>query len=365
MSTYDYLVVGSGLYGATFAWEMTQAGKKCLVLEKRKQIGGNVSTEERDGITIHSYGAHIFHTSNKETWDFFQSFSPCNHYVNSPIANWHGKLYNLPFNMNTFYELWGTETPKEAKRMLEAQRIPCENPKNLEEQALTLAGRDIYERLIKDYTEKQWGRDCTELPPSIITRIPFRMRYDNNYFNDPYQGIPIKGYTAIIEKMLAGSEVRLGVDFNDNQKGWKEMADKVVYTGPLDAYGKYVYGKLSFRSEKFELEKYEEENHQGVAVMNYTSHDEPYTRSIEHKHFAFTESPVTWVSYEYPVDYEETGEPYYPIGDQENLALQKQYKAKADEDGILTGGRLAEYRYYDMDKTIIAARNLARKELGQ
>lgn len=363
---YDYVIVGSGLFGATFAYEATQKGKKCLVLEKRAHIGGNIYTEEQDGIAMHVYGAHIFHTSDIPTWEFINRFTTFNHYVNSPIANWHGKLYNLPFNMNTFYQLWGTVTPEEVHRMMDAQRVPNDNPSNLEEQALALAGRDIYERLIKDYTEKQWGRPCDELPPSIIKRIPLRMRYDNNYFNDPYQGIPIGGYTKIIEKMLEGSVVMTKVDFNDEREKWKDMGGKVLYTGALDAYFQYALGPLEFRSERFEIKRYEEENHQGVAVMNYTSHDEPYTRSIEHKFFVYDNtSPVTWVSYEYPVDYRETGEPYYPIGDDKNRRLQQGYHAlAAKERNLLIGGRLAEYQYYDMDKTIKEARKLANEEFN-
>ncbi len=365
---YDYLIVGAGLFGSVFAYEAGKRGKKCLVIDKRDTIGGNIYTEERDGINIHLYGAHIFHTSKKEIWDYINQFARFNGYINSPVANYKGKLYNLPFNMNTFYELWGEEasTPQKAKAKIESQRVKIESPRNLEEQALSLIGRDVYETLIKGYTEKQWGRDCTLLPPSILKRVPVRYTFDNNYFNDRWQGIPIGGYSAIIDKMLEKADVALGIDFNKEREKYERKAERILYTGTLDSLFDFSLGRLSFRSEKFEHVRLEEENHQGVAVMNYTEREVPYTRSIEHRHFENAVSPVTWVSYEYPVDYSETGEPYYPVNDEENDALYLRYRKMADErKGYIYGGRLAEYSYYDMDRTIEAALALVEKEDGR
>lgn len=365
---FDYLIVGSGLFGSVFAYEAEKRGKKCLVIDKRRNIGGNIYTEKRDGINVHLYGAHIFHTSNKEVWDYINQFASFNNYINSPVANYKGKLYNLPFNMNTFYELWGEEasTPEKALKKIESQRVKYDNPKNLEEQALSLVGREFFEILIKGYTEKQWGRDSKDLPPYIIKRIPVRLRFDNNYFNDRYQGIPEGGYTQIIEKLLSSSTVLLNVDFNKNREEYTNKAKKVLYTGMLDALYDFSLGSLDYRSEKFEHERLEEENHQGVAVMNYTEREVPYTRIIEHKHFENAQSPVTWISREYPVDYKETGEPYYPVNDERNTALYEKYREKLNEyPSFIIGGRLAEYKYYDMDKTIEAALNLVKIEFNE
>ena len=362
---YDYLIVGAGLFGSVFAYEAGKRGKKCLVIDRRGNIGGNVYTEKRDDINIHVYGAHIFHTSKKEIWEYINRFAEFNNYINSPVANYKGKLYNLPFNMNTFYEIWGEEasTPEKVRTKIESQRVAIENPKNLEEQALSLIGRDVFEILIKGYTEKQWGRDCSLLPPSILKRVPVRYRFDNNYFNDRYQGIPIGGYTQIIAKMLEKADVVLNTDFNSDREKWEKEADKVLYTGTLDSLFDFELGHLSFRSEKFDTVRLEEENHQGVAVMNYTEREVPYTRVIEHKHFENASSPVTWISYEYPVDYSETGEPYYPVNDEKNDTLYRRYREKAEEKrNYIYGGRLAEYRYYDMDRTIESCLELVRKE---
>ncbi len=365
---FDYLIVGAGLFGSVFAYEASLRGKKCLVIDKRMTIGGNLYTEKRDDINIHLYGAHIFHTSNKSTWDYFNSFAQFNNYINSPVANYKGKLYNLPFNMNTFYELWGNEasTPEKAKKKIESQRLKVDNPSNLEEMALSLAGRDIYETLIKGYTEKQWGREAGELPSEIIKRIPLRFTFNNNYFSDFYQGIPMGGYTQIIEKMLSTSTVILDTDFNDNREKWEGEAERVLYTGTLDSLFDYSLGELEFRSEMFELIRLEEENHQGVAVMNYTDRDTPFTRIIEHKHFEGVSSPVTWISREYSVDYRETKEPYYPINDKRNGELYALYRDKVKKKKkYIIGGRLAEYKYYDMDKTIESALRLVEKEFGE
>lgn len=365
--TYDFVVVGAGLFGATVAYEVMRQGYSCLVVDKRGTVGGNLFCEQRDGIDIHMYGAHIFHTNKGAIWEYVQKFATFNHYVNSPIANFHGQLYNLPFNMNTFYRLWGVTTPREAARVIEEQQGECAQgeARNLEEQAMKLVGRDIYEKLIKGYTEKQWGRACTELPAAIIRRLPVRFRFDNNYFDDPYQGIPIGSYKAIIEAMLEGATIEVGVDFNKQREKYKNKGRMVVYTGPLDSLYDYVYGKLEYRSVWFDHQRLEEENHQGVAVMNYTDRETPYTRVIEHKHFTFGAQPVTWISYEYPVEYEVTGEPYYPIGDEKNRSLYQRYRALAEaEEHIAFGGRLAEYAYYDMDKTILCALDLVKRLLG-
>lgn len=357
---YDYLIVGTGLFGSVFACEMMKQGKTCLMIERRSHIGGNIYSEKRDGINIHLYGAHIFHTSNEKVWKYINKFTTFNNYINSPIANYKGELYNLPFNMNTFYAMWKAKTPSEVKDIIDKQRQEIKGePSNLEEQAISLVGRDIFEKLIKGYTEKQWGKSCTELPSAIIKRIPVRYTYDNNYFNHRYQGIPEGGYLPIIEKLTEGADILLDTDFNSDRKKYRKLADKVLYTGTLDSLYDFSEGKLEYRSEKFDHVKYNEENHQGVAVINYTEREIPYTRSIEHKHFEKQDSPVTWVSYEYPVDYSETGEPYYPLRNDKNLELYNKYANKLrQDDSLLIGGRLAEYSYYDMDKTIDSALNL-------
>ena len=360
---YDYLIVGAGLFGSVFAYEAGKRGKKCLVVEKRDHIGGNIYTYEADGINIHKYGAHIFHTSDKKIWDYVNQFASFNNFVNSPIANYKGEIYNLPFNMNTFSKMWGIITPAQAEAIISEQRKEVKEINNLEDQAISLIGRDIYEKLVKGYTEKQWGRSCTELPPEIIRRLPVRYTYNNNYFNDFYQGIPIGGYTQIIEKFLAGTEVRLNTDFHEHREELSSLADKVLYTGALDAYFDFSLGHLQYRSEKFETERLETENYQGVAVVNYTEREIPYTRIIEHKHFESAVSPVTYISKEYPVDYSETGEPYYPINDKTNMELYSKYRELARKDEkLLLGGRLALYSYFDMDKTIMAALKLVETE---
>ena len=361
---YDYLIVGAGLFGSVFAYEAGKRGRKCLVVEKRDHIGGNIYTYEADGINIHKYGAHIFHTSDKKIWDYVNQFASFNNFVNSPIANYKGEIYNLPFNMNTFSKMWGIITPAQAEAIISEQRKEVKEINNLEDQAISLIGRDIYEKLVKGYTEKQWGRSCTELPPEIIRRLPVRYTYNNNYFNDFYQGIPIGGYTQIIEKLLEGTEVRLNTDFHEHREELSSLADKVLYTGALDAYFDFSLGHLQYRSEKFETERLETENYQGVAVVNYTEREIPYTRIIEHKHFEAAVSPVTYISKEYPVDYSETGEPYYPINDKANMELYSKYRELAEKDAkLLIGGRLALYSYFDMDKTIMAALKLAEEEL--
>ena len=361
---YDYLIVGAGLFGSVFAYEAGKRGKKCLVVEKRDHIGGNIFTYEADGINIHKYGAHIFHTSDKKIWDYVNQFASFNNFVNSPIANYKGEIYNLPFNMNTFSKMWGIITPAQAEAIISEQRKEVKEINNLEDQAISLIGRDIYEKLVKGYTEKQWGRSCTELPPEIIRRLPVRYTYNNNYFNDFYQGIPIGGYTQIIEKLHEGTEVRLNTDFHEHREELSSLADKVLYTGALDAYFDFSLGHLQYRSEKFETERLETENYQGVAVVNYTEREIPYTRIIEHKHFEAAVSPVTYISKEYPVDYSETGEPYYPINDKTNMELYSKYRELARKDEkLLLGGRLALYSYFDMDKTIMAALKLVEEEL--
>lgn len=354
---YDYLIVGSGLFGSVFSHEMNKAGYSCLVLEKRAHIGGNVYCEEKDGIRIHKYGAHIFHTSDKKIWDYVNQFVEFNSYVNSPVANYKGKLYNLPFNMNTFSKMWGVVTPAEAAAKIAEQRTAVQGePKNLEEQAISLIGTDIYTKLIKGYTEKQWGRSCTELPAFIIKRLPVRYTFDNNYFNDRYQGIPIGGYNVLIHTLLDGIEVRTGVDYNAHRDAYRKLAETVVYTGPIDAYFGYKLGQLEYRGLHFETERLEEENHQGVAVMNYTDRETPYTRSIEHKHFEFGTQPVTYVTKEYPADWKPGEEAYYPVNDEKNSELYKQYaELAAQEENVIFGGRLAEYKYYDMDDVIASA----------
>lgn len=363
---YDYLVVGAGLYGAVFAHEAKKAGKTCLVIDKRDHIAGNVYCENVDGIHVHRYGAHIFHTSNKEVWDYINQFAEFNNYVNSPMAIYKDEIYNLPFNMNTFSKMWGVKTPAEAKAKIDEQRaeLHIEEPKNLEEQALSLAGRDVYEKLIKEYTEKQWGRPCTELPAFIIRRLPFRFMYDNNYFNDRYQGIPMGGYTRVVEKMLDGIEVRLNTDYFELIKECQEPADKILFTGMIDEFYGYQLGTLQYRTVRFETERLEMENYQGNAVVNYTSKEVPYTRIIEHKHFEFGKQPFTIISKEYSSEWKPGIEPYYPINDEKNNSLFARYRELADqEEKVIFGGRLGNYKYYDMDKTIEAALALVKKEL--
>lgn len=362
---YDYLIVGSGLFGATFAYLAKKAGKKCLVIDKRPHLGGNVYCEKVEGINVHQYGAHIFHTSNKKVWDFVNSIVEFNRYTNCPVANYKGKLYNLPFNMNTFYQMWGVLTPEEAKAKIEEQKkealaaLNGREPQNLEEQALCLVGKDIFEKLIKEYTEKQWGRKCTELPAFIIKRLPVRLVFDNNYFNDKYQGIPIGGYNQLIDGLLEGIECKTGVDFfHSEYKDWKKYADKLVYTGAIDEYFGYSLGKLDWRTVSFKTRIENTPNYQGNAVVNYTSHEVPYTRVIEHKHFEMFgqdvyNCPKTVVSEEYSTEYKEGMEPYYPVNDERNNLLADQYRQLAEkETDVIFGGRLAQYKYYDMAPVI-------------
>ena len=365
---YDYLIVGSGLYGAVFAHKAVKRGKSVLVIEKRDHIGGNIYTENVGGINVHKYGAHIFHTNNKAVWDYVNQFAEFNRYTNSPVARYKDELYNMPFNMNTFCKMWGVVSPAEAEAIIEKQRAEITGePRNLEEQAIKLVGRDIYEKLVKGYTEKQWGRPCTELPAFIIKRLPVRFVYDNNYFNDKYQGIPIGGYTQMIEKMLEGADIRLNTDFLSDRENLSALAEKIVYTGPIDAYFNYCYGELEFRSLRFETEDLQTENYQGNAVVNYTEFEVPYTRIIEHKHFEFgcqggEKTDHTVITREYPKIWQKGDEPYYPINDEKNNALYAKYKALADsEKNVIFGGRLGEYRYYDMDKVIERAREAFEK----
>lgn len=355
---YDYLIVGAGLFGAVFAHEATKRGKRCLVVEKRGHIAGNVYTEEVEGIQVHKYGAHIFHTSNEEVWQYVHRFASFNHFINSPVANYKGRLYNLPFNMNTFYQMWGVKTPTEAAQKIEAQRKTAgiTEPKNLEEQAISLVGEDIYRILIKGYTEKQWGRDCRDLPASIIRRLPVRFTFDNNYFRDRFQGIPEEGYTSMVEKMLEGIEVLLNTDFLKQKDEFEAVADKVIFTGPIDAYFDYVHGALNYRSVRFETEILSISNYQGVAVVNYNEREVPFTRIIEHKHFAFGTQEKTVISREYPSEWQLGVEPYYPVNDAQNTALYERYKALADQqDKVRFAGRLGQYKYFDMDKVIAEA----------
>ena len=369
---YQYLVVGAGLYGAVFAHEMEKRGKDCLVIEKRDHIAGNIYTKEVNGIQVHEYGAHIFHTSDKEVWNYVNQFAEFNHYINCPVARYKDELYNLPFNMNTFAKMWNIKTPKEAREHIDAQiaDLHITEPKNLEEQALSLVGRDIYEKLVKGYTEKQWGRDCKELPSFIIKRLPVRFVFDNNYFNDPYQGIPKGGYTQIVEKLLEGIPVKLGTDYETfcqrNTDGGfismdgEDTFEKVLYTGMIDQFYEYCYGELAYRSLRFETEYLEDEdNYQGNAVVNYTEREVPYTRIIEHKHFEYGTQPFTVITYEYPTSFELGKEPYYPINDSKNNSLFRKYQMLAmRQDKVLFGGRLAQYMYADMDDTIVAALEL-------
>lgn len=362
---YDYLIVGSGLFGAVFAREMTNAGKKCLVIDKRNHFGGNVYTKNVDGINVHEYGAHIFHTNDLEIWNYVNELVPFNRYTNSPLANSNGKLFNLPFNMNTFYQMWGVTDPLEAKsiidRQIEASGIV--SPKNLEEQAISLVGHDIFNVLIKDYTEKQWGRPCKELPPFIIKRLPIRFTFDNNYFNDKYQGIPIGGYTQLIDKLLEGIEVKLSVDFKMSQSQLVALCTNIVYTGKIDEYFDYDLGQLEYRSLKFETEQLEIENFQGNAVINYMSSSIPFTRIIEHKHFEFGTQAHTIITKEYPQEWNKNNEPFYPINDDKNEKLANTYKSRASKiPNLILGGRLAEYRYYDMHQVIGQALKTAKLE---
>ncbi len=362
---YDYLIVGAGLFGAVFANEATKAGKKCLVIDKRNHIGGNVYTENIDGINVHRYGAHIFHTSNKKIWDYVNELSEFNNYINSPIAIYEDELYNMPFNMNTFSKLWGIKTPSEAKKIIEEQRdkYGVDKPTNLEEQALSLVGKDIYDKLIKGYTMKQWGRECSELPAFIIKRLPLRFTYNNNYFNDKYQGIPAGGYTKIIDKLLEGSDVKINCNYFDKKEEYNEMAKKVVYTGMIDEFYNFKLGNLEYRTVKFEDERLDVENYQGNAVVNYTSKDVPYTRIIEHKHFEFGQQDFTIISKEYSVEWQPGMEPYYPVNNDDNNELFEKYKKLADnEEKVIFGGRLGNYKYYDMDKVIEAALELAKEQ---
>ena len=358
MKKYDYLIVGAGLYGATFAHELKKAGKTCLVIEKKDHIAGNIYTENVEGINVHRYGAHIFHTNNARVWNFICQFAEFNRYTNSPIANFKGEIYNLPFNMNTFNKMWGVITPDEAREKIAQQREAAgiKEPRNLEEQAISLVGNDLYQKLVNGYTSKQWGRPCSELPAFIIKRLPVRFTYDNNYFNALYQGIPIGGYTAIVEKMLAGVEVVLNEDYLKNRQKWDDMAETVVYTGPIDAFFDYQFGALQYRSIRFETEVLDMENYQGNAVVNYTDAETPFTRIIEHKHFEFGTQPKTIISREYSAEWNPGDEPYYPINDERNNALYAQYSALAQEKSkVIFGGRLGEYKYYDMDAVIEAA----------
>lgn len=367
MMKYDYLIVGAGLFGAVFAQQAKQAGKTVLVIDKRSHLGGNVYTEEVEGIQVHRYGAHIFHTSDRKIWEYVQQFAAFNRYTNSPVARYKDEVYNLPFNMNTFYQMWGVKTPEEAKEKLESQireAAVCE-PKNLEEQALSLVGKDIYEKLIRGYTEKQWGKRAKELPSFIIRRLPVRYTYDNNYFNDSYQGIPVGGYTRMVERMLDGVEIRLNTDYFQAREELDRLADRVVFTGMIDAYYGECYGKLDYRSLRFETEVMDTSNYQGNAVVNYTEYEVPYTRIIEHKHFEFGTQPKTVITREYPAAWTGKEEPYYPINDERNNRLYEKYKALADqEDRVIFGGRLGMYRYYDMHQVIAEALESARKELS-
>ena len=368
---YDYLIVGAGLFGAVFAHEAAKAGRKCLVIDKRDHIAGNIYTEEVEGIHVHRYGAHIFHTNNKPVWDYVNSFAVFNRYTNSPVANYHGELYNLPFNMNTFNKMWGVVTPAEAAAKIAEQRAAhfTAEPKNLEEQAINLVGTDIYEKLIKGYTEKQWGRPCDELPAFIIKRLPVRLTFDNNYFNALYQGIPNGGYTQMVANMLQGIEVRLGVNYLKEKAELDALAGRVIYTGPIDAYFDYALGALQYRSVRFETEVLDCPNYQGNAVINYTDAETPYTRIIEHKHFEFgsTEPGTkTVISREYSAEWQPGDEPYYPVNDEPNMALYARYKAMADaEPHVVFGGRLGEYRYYDMDKVIESALDCVAVQLDK
>ncbi len=368
MKEYDYLIVGAGLFGAIFAYEANKKGKKCLVIDKRPNIAGNIYTENTQGINVHKYGAHIFHTSDKEIWDYINQFAEFNRYTNSPVAVYKGELYNMPFNMNTFNKLWGVITPDEAKEKIEEEKAQAgiTEPKNLEEQAISLVGKTIYEKLVKGYTEKQWGKKATELPAFIIKRLPIRFIYDNNYFRDTYQGIPIGGYTAIIEKMLKGIDVRLNSNFFEKREEYEKIAEKIIFTGMIDEYYNYRYGELEYRSLKFETETLETENFQGNAVVNYTEYEIPYTRIIEHKHFEYgINTQKTIITKEYPKTWVKGDEPYYPMNDEKNNKLYEKYKELAkNEKNVIFGGRLGEYKYYDMHNVIKAALECVKTEIG-
>ena len=363
MKQYDYLIVGAGLFGATFAYLAKQAGRRSLVIDKRAHTGGNTYCEDVDGIHVHKFGAHIFHTKNKDIWDFVNSLVPFNRYTNAPIANYKGRLYNLPFNMNTFYQIWGVKTPQEAKTKIEEQCKEMEGltPQNLEEQAISLVGRDIYEILIKGYTEKQWGRPCTDLPAFIIRHLPVRLTFDNNYFNDPYQGIPIGGYNVLTDQLLDGTEVRLNTDFLKHRQELEALANKTIYTGAIDAYFDYQLGTLDWRTLRFEQERLETPDYQGNAVMNFTDSETPYTRIIEHKHFEFGQQPFTVISREYSSEWTAGAEPFYTVNDERNNQLAAEYKALGEQqNNVIFGGRLAEYKYYDMDQVMARAFELYR-----
>lgn len=363
MKTYDYVLVGSGLFAGVWAYMARKRGKTCLVVEKRDHLGGNIYCEDVEGIHVHKYGAHIFHTSDRRVWEFVSSLAEFNRYTNSPVANYRGEMYNLPFNMNTFSKMWGISTPGQAKAIIDGQRGGVNGePSNLEEQAISLVGRDIYEKLVKGYTEKQWGRDCRELPAFIIKRLPVRYTYDNNYFNDRYQGIPIGGYNMIIDKLFAGCDAELGTDYLENREKYDAMGSTVVYTGTIDSYYDYRFGRLEYRSLRFETEVLDTDNYQGVAVVNYTDRETPYTRVIEHKHFEFGTQPKTVITREYPAAWREGMEPYYPVNDARNQELYEKYAAlAAREKNVIFGGRLAEYQYYDMDKVIGSAMKRAEE----
>lgn len=363
---YDYIIVGTGLFGAVFAHEMTQKGKHCLLVDKRAYAGGNIYCERQEGIDLHRYGAHIFHTSDREIWDYVNQFVSFNQYVNSPMANYKGELYNLPFNMNTFHAMWGVITPDEAAARIAEQRASVQGtPRNLAEQAISLVGTDIFEKLIRGYTEKQWGRSCNDLPAFIIKRLPVRYTYDNNYFNDRYQGIPLEGYNTLIDKLLAGCDVLLNQDFFADRESLLQQAVKVVYTGPIDAYFDYSLGELEYRGLRFETERLSVENYQGVAVMNFTDHEVPYTRIIEHKHFTFGKQPVTYITKEYPSAWHRGEEAYYPVNDSCNQGLYARYKQLAvQEKNVIFGGRLAEYKYYNMDQVVKSALECVKRNAG-
>ncbi len=363
---YDYLIVGSGLFGAVFAHEAHKKGKKCLVIDKRSHIAGNIFTEKIEEIDVHQYGAHIFHTSDRKVWDYVNQFAEFNRYTNSPIARYQNEVYNLPFNMNTFSKLWGVFTPEEAKQKIteELQEVNIDEPRNLEEQAIKLVGETIYEKLVKGYTEKQWGKRATELPAFIIKRLPVRFTYDNNYFNDLYQGIPVEGYTKMVEKMLSGIEIRLNCDYFAHQKELENSADKIIFTGPIDQFYNYQFGELEYRSLRFEHEILDVQNYQGNSVVNFTEYEIPYTRIIEHKHFTFGTQPKTVITKEYPDSWTREKEPYYPVNDAKNNALYKQYQKLADVDTkVIFGGRLGQYQYYDMDKVIQQALDVCHRML--
>ena len=362
---YDYLIVGAGLFGAVFARQALDAGKSCLVVDKSDHIAGNIYTQEIEGIQVHKYGAHIFHTSDKHVWDYVNRYAEFNRFINTPLANYRGELYNLPFNMHTFYQMWGVTTPAQARIVIDRQRAVVEGePKNLEQQAISLVGTDIYEKLVKGYTEKQWGRPCSELPSFIIKRLPVRYTFDNNYFNDRYQGIPVEGYTKMVERLLDGATVWLGMDYLDNKEELDGLADRVLYTGCIDEYFDYCYGELEYRSLRFESEVLDTPDRQGVAVMNFTDSDTPFTRIIEHKHFNFGKQDKTVITREYPADWSRGMRPYYPVNDERNQALYERYRTlAAAEPNVIFGGRLGEYKYYDMDAVIAAALELCDAEL--